>query len=125
MAYGIGGRRAPRIPAVSTVDDRRRPLAPSTTAIVFSAVGQIRTVTVSHADHAGALRAVSSDADVATVTPSDGCGPAMELTVVAKSVGSCTITLSGDGGRRAVIAIIVARPASTMRAGAEARARRE
>lgn len=111
MNQSNAGRRAPVIPTVSTVDEPRReqPLALSVTSMTFSEVGQNQSIVVSEADYRGTFYAASSNPAVAQVTPSNGRGPAVGFAVIAVAVGTCSITLTGDGARSAEIAVVVAR----------------
>jgi hypothetical protein len=103
-------RRAPVIPTVSTVEDLRReqPISLSVTSMTFSQVGQNQSIVISETDYRGTFYAVSSDPAVAQVTPANGRGPAVGFAVIAVAAGSCAIRLTGDRGRSAEIAVVVA-----------------
>jgi len=79
--------------------------------MTFSEVGQNQSIVVSEADYRGTFYAGSSDPAVAQVTPTNGRGPAAGFAVIAVAAGSCAIELTGEGGRSAVISVVVERPA--------------
>ncbi len=120
-------RRAPVIPTVSTVEDlqRGRHLGLSVASMTFSQVGQNQSIVISETDYHGPFYAASSDPGVAQVTPSNGRGPSVGFAVIAVAAGSCAIKLTGDCGRSAEIAVVVAQPESIVRRPGRARFRRE
>ncbi len=84
----------------------------------FSALGQQATITVSEAGYAGAFSAASSNAAVATISPSTVAAAASKraqlapgsatFTVASDGVGSATITIHDQNGASASFGVIVA-----------------
>ncbi len=86
----------------------------STNSISFPVGASPMPFTASEANYAGAINAVSSDPNVATVSPASGNGPSVQFTVTPVDLGgqttTATITVTDDRGGSQIVNVSLAQP---------------
>jgi hypothetical protein len=82
-------------------------LATKPTSLTFSSA-TAQTINVVEPGYSGTFTASTSDATIATVSPSSASGPSAGITVTPTGGGSCTITIKDALGRKATVSVSVA-----------------